>query len=570
MSPWTVEAVATSSTVGAAALLAVRLLPHASSALRHWVLAVALGCALVAPALVVLVPPLVTLPISQRLQESSSGAAQQTTIRMRQQVPPTDARATASASAAAGMQIDVAAESPRGSGMRLLVIAWAVGSSAALGGLIIGLVRLRVLARGARPTASRLWHATADDVCRHYGIRRPVRLLYGPHPTWLVTWGLTRPTILLPAGADTWAPDRVRIVLLHELAHVARLDWVTLWLAHATCVVQWYNPLLWLAARRLRDEGERACDDLVLSSGVSGPDYAQHLLALARTLRTPRAPWLPASAMASSSTLERRVRAMLDHSSNHRQVSPSSRVVVLALAVALAVAVAGIRAQQFHSLTGLVLDPTNRILPNAVLTLTSDTSGARHEVRSSATGQFEFVGLPPASYRLEVSLPGFRTDTQEVSIVGTTDLRIELEVGSLEETIRVTEGPGASITPEESARRRARAAERFSALDAQWRARCEAGPQAAVGGAIRPPVKLVDAAPTYPARLSSAGIGGTVTMNAVIGTDGSVRDVMDVAGPDPELERAATDAVREWRFSPTLLNCEPISVEMHVTVTFGS
>ena len=57
-------------------------------------------------------------------------------------------------------------------------------------------------------------------------------------------------------------------------------------------------------------------------------------------------------------------------------------------------------------------------------------------------------------------------------------------------------------------------------------------------------------------------------MDAVIGTDGLVREVDNVHGPDPALEQAAAEAVRQWQFSTTLLNCEPIDVNMHVTTSF--
>ena len=78
----------------------------------------------------------------------------------------------------------------------------------------------------------------------------------------------------------------------------------------------------------------------------------------------------------------------------------------------------------------------------------------------------------------------------------------------------------------------------------------------------------MDVRPVYPENLQTTKIGGAVTMNAVIGTDGFVRDVQNVKGPHPDLEIAAANAVRQWQFSTTLLNCEPIEVDMKVTTTF--
>ena len=78
----------------------------------------------------------------------------------------------------------------------------------------------------------------------------------------------------------------------------------------------------------------------------------------------------------------------------------------------------------------------------------------------------------------------------------------------------------------------------------------------------------MDVRPVYPEHLKSTKVGGVVTMDAVIGTDGLVSEVDNVHGPDPALEQAAAEAVRQWQFSTTLLNCEPIDVNMHVTTSF--
>jgi len=88
-----------------------------------------------------------------------------------------------------------------------------------------------------------------------------------------------------------------------------------------------------------------------------------------------------------------------------------------------------------------------------------------------------------------------------------------------------------------------------------------------VGGNIRPPQKIVDVAPVYPLIARAAHVGGVVILEAVIAEDGSVRDV-NVLRSIPLLDAAAVEAVRQWRFSPTLLNGEPVPIVMTVTVAF--
>jgi TonB family protein len=81
-------------------------------------------------------------------------------------------------------------------------------------------------------------------------------------------------------------------------------------------------------------------------------------------------------------------------------------------------------------------------------------------------------------------------------------------------------------------------------------------------------VQLSRVVPEYSTALKNAGIGGAVILDATINPDGIVDAVRTVSAPDPDLERAAIDAVRQWRYSVTLLNCEPIEVRMRVTVRF--
>lgn len=88
-----------------------------------------------------------------------------------------------------------------------------------------------------------------------------------------------------------------------------------------------------------------------------------------------------------------------------------------------------------------------------------------------------------------------------------------------------------------------------------------------VGGAIRPPRKLVNLDPVYPEDARTAGIEGIVVLDIVIGGDGSVIQTQ-VVRSIAELEQAAIDAVMQWKFEPTLLNGEPVEVQMNVAINF--
>jgi TonB family protein len=73
--------------------------------------------------------------------------------------------------------------------------------------------------------------------------------------------------------------------------------------------------------------------------------------------------------------------------------------------------------------------------------------------------------------------------------------------------------------------------------------------------------------PDYPDVARQAGVEGTVTLRVEIGADGSVQDIEPVSGP-PLLERAATEAVAQWRYAPTLVDGNPVNVVTTVSVEF--
>ena len=92
--------------------------------------------------------------------------------------------------------------------------------------------------------------------------------------------------MLLPAAGASWPETQRRFTLLHELAHVRRLDdYLTTQIASMACALHWYNPLVWFAADQARKLQELACDDAVLNAGGTPSDYAQFLVGLAGVSR---------------------------------------------------------------------------------------------------------------------------------------------------------------------------------------------------------------------------------------------------------------------------------------------
>ncbi len=159
-----------------------------------------------------------------------------------------------------------------------------------------------------------------------------------------MTWGWRRPVVLLPLGSGDWPEGRLHSVLLHEMAHVKRRDWLSHRLADLACALYWFHPLVWLTARRLRAESEIACDDLVLASGIPAPDYARHLLDIAQALPpTSRPPQSAAIAMAQTSRIKGRITMILDKTQSRRAVTRRALLIALIPSAAALLTLAALR-----------------------------------------------------------------------------------------------------------------------------------------------------------------------------------------------------------------------------------
>jgi TonB family protein len=419
--------------------------------------------------------------------------------------------------------------------------------------LIAAIARIRRTAARASRVEDAHWLAMLESVAGRYGLTREIAIAKTDSADVLATWGIRRPQVLVPHHADTWSLDRVRVVLCHELAHIRRHDWLVQMVAEAVRAILWFNPLAWMACARLRRESEQACDDEVLGAGVGSRDYASHLLALARECRRSGPTWSSAMPMAHPSTLERRITALLNPRLDRQ--APSRRTLAALGVVLLLVAlpVASLRARQAGPapLTGTIYDVTGGVIPGATVAL-MDAAQRKSVARSDSNGRFDFPPVAAGKYILDVTLPGFRAMRQELELrnTGDWDRAVILQLGDVRESVTISAGR----------------------ITAQEQVPSAAAPRspARVGGDVRAPRKTVDVKPTYPASMREAGLSGVVPIEAIIGRDGAVSSVRVLSAQvHPDFAIAAADAVRRWRFSPTLLNGAPVEVMMTVSVRFS-
>jgi TonB family protein len=539
--------------------IAIVLRRHSSAALRHNLWAAAILTTLTLPIFILLLPA---------WHSSTLGSAVSLWS-------PTQANAsTTSSHSITPIVINVlVAPTLFNTIARFALLAWTLGLSLVLARLFAGFARLTWISAHAKPLFDESWMRSVLELSTIHKITRPVRLLQCQSPLAMpLTWGIFHPVIVLPSSAEHWPEDRRRIVLSHELAHIARHDWLLQICAELARAIYWFHPLVWLAAARLRQESERAADDAVLLSGVAPSLYASQLLDLARTLEHSGRAWSTALAIARPSNLERRFAAMLNPSINRRHLSPKAKFLIPLLALSVLVPLAALRLPGQNlsgKFTGTILDPSGGAVPNATIVMTNHKANTCAPslalppctvdmTTSDADGNFVFKALPAGEYEMKVLKPGFATYlAPQVVLDPGRDLAMtaKLNIGSINETVDVqVEGS-------------AKSAAAAQALKAEAKSKAT---RIRIGGNVEAAQVITKVQPVYPESAKDAGVQGTVLLHAVVGMDGRPLQLQVLNSQiNPDLARAAVEAVSQWRYQPTLLNGEPVEIDTTIQVKFS-
>jgi TonB family protein len=526
----------------ACAVLVALFLRRGSSALRHHVWSATILAALVLPGLILLLPAWHSAALS-----TAAAAIAPLQRQVFNGAPPRMPSLTVSA---------VSASTFSGKLALAALFLWLLGSSLLLARLLVGLARLVRLCTRSKPVFEDVWMREVLNLSAEFKISRPVRLLEcGSTLLMPLTCGLFRPLILLPAGAAQWPAERRRVVLSHELAHVARYDWFLQICAELGRALYWFHPLAWLAAAQLRHESERACDDAVLLSGVAPSQYASQLLDLARTLENPGRAWSAALAIARPTNLERRFAAMLNPSHDRRRLSLRTKLLVPFFALCLLLPIAAVRlgAQNLSGrITGSIHDPSGTGVANATIILSNHAANTVDMTTSDRDGNFAFKSLPSGDYEFQVLKPGFeKYDIPQITLESSRDFSqaVMMKIGALSERVQVT--------PDNSGK--AAVTDRANGKPARIK----------LSGSVEASQLINKVQPIYPESAKSAGISGTVVLHAVIAMDGKPLSLHVMNSQiDPDLAKSAVEAVSQWRYSPTLLNGEPIEVDTTVQVNY--
>lgn len=401
------------------ARLVTLALERAAAGVRHLVWLVALGAIMVLPALAVWGPlevpilpaPAVSTGTVAAPEATDAGAVGLASEQARREIPPMpDTRQ--------GLVAGAGSTPPPGPGTLLLGL-WAVVALALLARLGLGALAVRRIVARATPLNDPSWEAPLYEIADRMGLADAPRLVRSGDVQMPFAAGLRRPVVVLPMESEAWSAERRTAVLIHELAHVRRRDLLGHTLGRVACALYWFHPLVWTAARGLRAESERACDDLALTFGARPSAYAEHLLDIVTAVRQSTTPAV-ALAMAHPKEFEGRMLAILNPDLARRGPSrrQSASLVGALAGVALLVG-AAVPVPQAARVT-----PTHVSVPPVQASSADTATPAITDVATPASPATPVAPAP--AVRQEV-----HTDTRTEQVQQTTDREAEQRIDAL-------------------------------------------------------------------------------------------------------------------------------------------
>jgi TonB family protein len=396
---------------------------------------------------------------------------------------------------------------------------WAVGVLLLTARLVVAWLRTEQVRRRDVQVVSEGLQAAVRRLAHDLGITRPIGLFESPWIDVPTVIGWLQPTILLPLGALTGlSVQQIEAVLSHELAHIKRHDYLVNVLQHLAETVFFYHPAVWWLSRQIRIEREHCCDDVAVEACGNTAIYARALASLEES----RQRQTTFALAATDGSLVDRVRRLVRpaHADARRPSLPIAACVAVILGV---LAFSGAQAQGQGD--EQVSQDVGTEVAEAV------TVAADSPVIVRLQPKAEPIPLPPVENPMlhaEVTPEPPQAPVREV-------------VGGL---------PGPPVVEA-----------------TQVAPQAPAPAPIRVGGDIREPRKIRDVRPFYPEAARAAGISGVVILEATIDPEGIPVNIK-VLRSIPDLDQAAINAVREWRYRPTELNGVPVAVMMTVTVNF--
>jgi TonB family protein len=501
----------------------------------------------------------------------------------------------------------------------LVVIGWSLGVALLSLRLARGWLDVRRIRRHASGHVPAALASALERIAVRVGVPRHIAMAESTMVDTPTLIGWIRPVILVPTAALAGlAPSQLEAVLLHEIAHIRRHDYLINNLQHIVETALFYHPAVWWVSNEMRREREHCCDDAVIEALGDRVVYAQTLAALEES----RQRQVAFGVAATGGHLVERVRRLLGAKPLYAR-RPSIAIVACLVIGLAALAASGRSAsavqQPEQAPTPALPRQTEMVFVGAPQTVRPGSVTPVAPTPRPAAPQTRPTPLVPATtweveireleerFRLAklqndiaaleqmvdddysgVNQTGrrrnktefielFRTFPIQSLTLGAMTVQANADRGVVNGEMR--EISGTSTYPMLFTRVWVRFGNTWRLLsNTQFR---DPRPPSAfeaisvtrtdrplrVGGDIREPIKIRHVNPVYPEQAREAKVSGIVILEAVVDETGTPTSVTVLRG-HPMLDEAAVTAVGEWRYTPTLFNGQPVSVMLTITVNF--
>ena len=402
-------------------------------------------------------------------------------------------------------------------GLYLLIATWILFY------LLLGIIGLFVQTMRAQKISAPGVIAQLNELRELLDISRKIDIVSSRSVDSPQTWGLWRPVIMLPRDALLWDQDKQLSVLIHELGHIARWDWLTTLLIKITCACFWFLLPLWWMAQKIYQQAELACDDYIYKLRNKQVAYAKNLLAIARG-HSNGSSASQGLQMRGQSPIAERILAILDQQRPHQSVPMDAAQYWLICGGFLLVLVASVQL--------MPLQQQLRAQSIAFLHIEFPQSNTREQEQNALrTEPFSWEllqQLKPASYEYpaQVDLP-MEIETLHLRVAKPTAFELK-QLAMLQNADNVLIEQPQRI------------------------------PDIQIEGFL--PIEMVT--PEYPAKALQKGIEGWVRVEFTIDANGNIQNPIIVdRSPSRIFDRAVLAALKKSRYRPQLLNGEPVVVQ---------
>lgn len=210
----------------------------------------------------------------------------------------------------------------------LLYAIYMIGIALFLIKIFIGLTKINSLTVKGEKVDGSPWTEFLSIFIKKTGFSKKVKVVKNNKVSVPMTWSLKSNFIILPKNVDNWSEKQKAAAFLHELSHILRRDFMIFMFAKATCILFWFNPLSFIALRKLRFEQENSCDELVVSLGLKASSYALSLLEIGKSIKPNSSLEATALCMAKKSELQKRLTTILENKSYFKEIKMKTKLIM--------------------------------------------------------------------------------------------------------------------------------------------------------------------------------------------------------------------------------------------------